>query len=263
MPLLRVRVPAPWRGRVLQAAQSRCGRHCRRRRGWRCGRRGGRGLERGGLGLGGGAGRGGARARARREQLADQCQLGLHRRVAGIELQRLVVGLAGQARIDVAQVLLRRGVAGVGADGHFQRGACLVVLRLARVEHGQVVVGLGQLGVVLGQLDEGGRGVGALAAFGLDHALEKAHLRVARLGRQVLIGTCQRLGMLALAQQLADIAVVVGVGERTCQQGAKGEQPGAVVQNARERRRCEVHKVSLLKRGAEPGGGRYTAADCS
>ncbi|MPN47203.1 hypothetical protein SDC9_194804 [bioreactor metagenome] len=105
---------------------------------------------------------------------------------------------------------MRRGVAGVGADGHLQRRACLVILVLPGVEHRQVVVRLRQLGVVLGQAGEGLDGVARLARLGLDHALEKAHLRIARLGGQVLLDLGQCVGQLAAAHQLADVGVVVG-----------------------------------------------------
>jgi hypothetical protein len=69
-------------------------------------------------------------------------------------LQRLVVGLAGQLGVDVAEVFVGDGVGRMGPYGHFQRRACLVVLFLLCVKDGQVVVGLGKLRVVLGQLGE-------------------------------------------------------------------------------------------------------------
>ena len=153
----------------------RCGgrRRCRRlrrngRRGSGCRHggfrdRGGRGSGHGCCGRGSGRRRRSPATRARREQLADQRQLGLHRGVAGIELQGAAVGLAGQLGVDVAEVLVRGGVAGVGADRHLERGTRLVELALAGVQHREVVVRLGQLGVVLGELGEGGDGVGRAA----------------------------------------------------------------------------------------------------
>ncbi len=86
------------------------------------------------------------------------------------------------------------GVTWVGTDRHLKGGARLVELVLAGVEHGQVVVGLRQLRVILGDLGKGGDRVTRLARFGLDHTLDKAHLRVARFACQVLLSLGQRFG---------------------------------------------------------------------
>jgi hypothetical protein len=189
-----------------------------------------------GRGAGGGVAAGGLVARAGllsfdfgAEQGAYQGQFGLHGAVVAVELQRLAVSLAGQPGIDIAQVFMGGGVAGVGAYGHFQRGAGFVKLVLVGVEHGQVVVGLGQLRVVLGDFGEGGDGVGWFAGFGLDHAFDKAHLRVARLAHQVLVGFGQGFGQLAGAGQVIDVGVLVGMrcrqpkgrGQRQQAQGAR------------------------------------------
>ena len=156
-------------------------------------------------------GRGGRRALGvGREQLADQRQLGLHRGVARIELQRAAVGLAGELGVHVAQVLVRGRVARVRADRHLERGTRLVELALAGVEHGQVVVRLGQLRIILGQLGEGGDRVAGAAGLGLDHALEEAHLLVLGLAREVLVGLGERLVHLARTKQLVHVAVFVG-----------------------------------------------------
>ncbi|CAB5655084.1 Uncharacterised protein [Comamonas aquatica] len=70
------------------------------------------------------------------------------------------------------------GVAGVGADGLFQHLGGLAVLALGGVQHGQVVVGLGQLGVVACQGREDLDGLVVLLLFGRDHTLQKAQLHI-------------------------------------------------------------------------------------
>ena len=159
----------------------------------------------------------------RRKQVADQGQLGLHCGVAAVQLQRFAVGLAGQLGVYVAQVLMRSGIAGVGAYGHFKRGAGLVKKALVGIQHGQVVVGLGQLGVVFGQLGEGGNRVLGLARLRLDHTLQKAHLRVTWLARQVLVGLAQCFGVLACTQQAVNVGVVIGPCHARAERGAQGE----------------------------------------
>ena len=138
----------------------------------------------------------------------------MHGGVSAVKLQRLAISLAGEPGVDVAQILMGRGVTGIGAYRHFKRGPGLVKLALTGIEHGQVVVGLGQLGVVFGDFCEGGNRVASLAGFGLYHAPEKAHLRVARLRGQVLVSLGEGFGVLIGADQTADIGIVVGMGER-------------------------------------------------
>ena len=127
-------------------------------------------------------------------------------------MQCLVVGLACQFGVDVTQIFVGCRVAGVGAYGHFQRGAGLVKLALAGVQHRQIVVRLGQFGVVLRQAREGADGVSRLAAIALNHAFKKTHLRVFGLGRQVLIGFGHGLSQLAGTHQLGDVGVLIGMG---------------------------------------------------
>ena len=74
-----------------------------------------------------------------------------------------------------------------GCGSPFQGVAGLVVLALLGVEHGEVVVGLGKLRVVLGQLLEHDDGFAA-AVDSVDHALAGSALGVPRLGGEELIG---------------------------------------------------------------------------
>jgi len=86
----------------------------------------------------------------------------------------------------------------MGANRHFQRVAGLVVLTLLGVEDGEVVVGLGKLRVVLGQLLEHRDCFTAPVEFGQHDALQEAHLRIPRLGGEELVGFFEGLGKLPL-----------------------------------------------------------------
>jgi hypothetical protein len=91
---------------------------------------------------------------------------------------------------------------------------------LLGVDHGQVVVGLGQFREFLGQLGEHGDGVVGLVHLGQDDALEEPALGILGLSGEVLVDLLQRLGMLPLLDQFAD--VLQGVGARRC----GGQQQG-------------------------------------
>ena len=118
-------------------------------------------------------------------------------------------------------------VARVGADRHLQRGACLVKLALAGIQHSQIVVGLRQLGVVFRQLGERGNGVGRFAGITLDHALEEAHLRITRFGCQIQIRLGHGFRQFAGAHQLGDVAVIVSMGIGGGQTGRHSNHPHA------------------------------------
>lgn len=100
--------------------------------------------------------------------------------------------------MDVAQILVGNAVVGVVAHGRLQGRAGLVELVLACVDDGQVVVGLGQLGVVLDELVQRGDGLVGLATVSQGHGLEKAHLGVACVLGKIGFGACQGLGALPL-----------------------------------------------------------------
>ena len=85
-------------------------------------------------------------------------------------MQRLVISLAGQAGIDIAEVFIGGGIARMGADGHLQCLTGFFILTLRGIQHRQVVVGLGQLGIVLGQAGEDVDRIGGLVLFGQDQA---------------------------------------------------------------------------------------------
>ena len=127
-------------------------------------------------------------------------------------MQCLVVGLAGQLGVDVAEVFVGDGVGRMRPDRHFEGGACLVVLLLLGVENGKVVVRLGQLRIVFGELGENADGVGRTVQFGKDQPLEKAPLRVLRARAQVGVDFFERLRELPLLDQALDFGQIVGKG---------------------------------------------------
>ena len=94
---------------------------------------------------------------------------------------------------------------------HLQRGACLVVAPLSGVQHGQVVVGLRELRVFLRERRVGCNGFGLLPRVLLYQRLQKTHLWVARIAAEVLLGLGQGVRQLAVAHQLPDAGVIVGV----------------------------------------------------
>ena len=178
--------------------------------------------------------------------------------IGGVQLQRLVVGLAGQLGIDVAQVLVGHGVGRMGADGHFQSGAGLVVLLLLGVEHGQVVVGLRQFREILGELGEDRDGLIVAIQLGEDDAAQEASLGVLGTGGDVGIHFFQGLGVLSLSDHLLDIGDGnVGrqgnVGGTEPDQGADQQgrkQPGTagMARQAGSWRKAGTHRCVILSR---------------
>ena len=116
---------------------------------------------------------------------------------------------------------MRRGVGRVVAQGHLEGGAGLLELVARGQKHGQVVVGLGQFGVVLGQGHQHFFGLVFAVEFDQDARAHEPHLRISRLAGQVGLGAGQRLLRLAVAAEAVDFGVFIGT-RRRCdyQQGA-------------------------------------------
>jgi len=72
-------------------------------------------------------------------------------------------------------------------------------------------VGAGTAGLV-GQLGKGGNGIAVFAAFGLDHAFEKAHLGIAGLAGEVLVHLAQSFAELPGPHEAVHLGVIVGLG---------------------------------------------------
>ena len=130
-------------------------------------------------------------------------------------MQRLVVRLAGQLCMHIAQIFVSGRVTRIGADRHVERGARLVVLTAGREQHRQVVVRLRQIRMVLGQFGEDGNGFSSLALLRQDHAFYETHLHVARVLRQKTVDLDHRFTCLPGPHQFGDIREIIGQRERT------------------------------------------------
>ena len=134
------------------------------------------------------------------EQILYHRQFGFCRGIAVIQLQGAVIGLAGHLGVYVTEVLVRGGVTGMSADRHFQQLLGLVVLALAGIQHGKVVIGLGQVGIVIGQRRKYFDGFGGLALLGEDQSFEESCLRIFWFLGEIIIDLGQRLAALALLE---------------------------------------------------------------
>jgi hypothetical protein len=119
-----------------------------------------------------------------------------------------------------------RCIARMGANGHLEGVACFVVLALLCVQHSQIVVGLGEFGVVLGQLLEHYDGLGTAVEFGQYNSLEKTDLSVPRLGGENAVCAFKGLGELPLFDQ--GLQILDGVGpdraaDQTCEKQGGGQ----------------------------------------
>ena len=156
------------------------------------------------------------------DQVADQGEFGLSAGVAGVELQGLVVRLACELGVHITEVFVGGGIGRVRADGHLERLARFFVLPLRRVEHREIVVRLGKLGVILGELGEDVDRISRLVLLGEDQALEEPALRVLGLLREILIDTFERLRLLTLLEEFADVLELIGVHSAGRQQERRG-----------------------------------------
>jgi hypothetical protein len=117
---------------------------------------------------------------ARRKQIANERELGRRRLVVAIELCGAIVFGGGETRVDIAEVLARDRPVGGGTNRDLEREPRAVVFAFLRVQDREVVVGLGQLGVVLDQRTEDrDRRIG-VPQLGLHDAFEEPGLRLAR-----------------------------------------------------------------------------------
>ena len=161
-----------------------------------------------------------------RGQLAHQRELARQGRARRLETKRAPVRLRREQGVHVAEVLVRGRIAGIEPDRFLELGARLAVVAGGGVDRGQVVVRLGELGVVLHELLQNRLRFGRSARVGEHHRLEKPHLRVLGLGRQDAIGTLERGGALAGAMQAGDLAQFFGGGSaRRHRDGRAKQQP--------------------------------------
>ena len=138
----------------------------------------------------------------------------------------MLVRLGSERGIDVAQVLVGDRVAGVGAYGHLQLPARVLVAALARVEHRQVVVRLGQFRELLAQCREHVDGLLSAVLLREDDALQEARARIARVLAEVGVQARQGCGDVALLMQLDGLGVAVGFGRGAAAEPRKHQGDG-------------------------------------
>src|SRR5450759_4380952 len=108
--------------------------------------------------------------------------------------------------------------------------AWLCHMTLTGIQHGEVVIGFGQLRIVIGQSREYFDGISGLALLGEYQSFKESRLRVFRLVGEIAIYLVQSLTALALLEQLVGIFNVIGIcANAGTQQQRAGEQYGMAV----------------------------------
>ena len=131
-------------------------------------------------------------------------------RARGLEAKGPGVRLPGQQRLDVAEILVRRRIARVEADRFLELGARLAVLAARGIDRGEVVVRLGELGVVLHELLQDRLRLARTAAVGEENRFQESHLRILRIGGEHAVGAFERGGCLAGVVQPRGFREVLG-----------------------------------------------------
>jgi hypothetical protein len=148
--------------------------------------------------------------------------------------------------VDVAEILMRRRIRRIEPDGFLERGARFGVLARRCVDRGEIVVRLGELRVVLGELLQERLGLARAPAVGEQHRLEESHLRVLRAGGERAVGALERRGGLPCAVQPRHLGKFLRGGRRragsehAAEQQSGDENPGqhrwqTALANGRER----------------------------
>ena len=84
-----------------------------------------------------------------REQVLDHRELGLCGGIPVIQLKSLAISLAGHLCVNVTQIFMGGGIAGVGAYRRLKRALGFFVLALTGVEDCKIVVWLRQVRIIL------------------------------------------------------------------------------------------------------------------
>ena len=100
---------------------------------------------------------------------------------------------SGQRGVDITEVLVRRRIAGMGGQGSFQRVAGAFVVATLRIQHGQVVVRLGQLREIPRQVGEDLDGLIGARHPHQHQAARETRFGILRAGLQMRIQQGQRL----------------------------------------------------------------------
>ena len=177
-----------------------------------------------------------------RKQIANQIQFGRDGAVTFVELQCLVISLARELGVNITQIFMGGGIAWVGLNGKFKGNTRFLELPFGAIKHGQIVVRLRQLRVVLGQRLEGHDGVVGFAKLGLGQTTDEAPDRVFRLGSQVNVHPIQGYLRLPGLEQPVDFLQVgslragaAGSSQQCCRDGdlqvaTKAAKPAIAVQ---------------------------------
>ncbi len=120
------------------------------------------------------------------------------------------------------------------------------------VKHRKVVVWLGKLGELLGDLDENLDRLGRLVLFAEQHSAQETVLRVARVRGDQPVELRLRLGEVAAGRECAHLAEFVRVGRRHQRRDADGTGQRDPEQHGRESERSDA-------RGNAVGGGALAA----
>ena len=154
--------------------------------------------------------------------------------------------MPGEQGVDVAEVLVRRRIAGIQADRLLELGARLGVLAVAGVDRGEIVVRLGELGIVLDERLQDRLRLGGAARVGQENRFQEAHLRVLGLCGEDALGTLEGSGGLAGTMETRDLRQVFGgrapAGDESAPHSSRpmSEDPGRIVGSSARRRRAHV-----------------------
>ena len=122
----------------------------------------------------------------------------------GFHLQGFGVVLFGQLAVNIRQVAVGCSIAGVRLKGFFQISFGFFETPFGRVKDTQVVVGLRQLRLGLGDLPECLDGLLGLTLLRLNHAFHETHLNVLRGTLTFLLDQFGGLVQLAALQRFFD-----------------------------------------------------------
>ena len=117
----------------------------------------------------------------------------------------LFIGLAGEREIHVAEVLARKREVGVDAQGLLEVRDGFLEVAETRLDHGEVVVGLGDFGIVDDELLELAHGLFGPGEIFERHGPHEAQLRAAFVLADAEVGELERLGGLAAVEKLFDL----------------------------------------------------------
>ena len=163
-------------------------------------------------------------------------QLPGHGVAVGHDAQCQCVGLPRQQQVDQAEVLECGAVVGPVAQRGLQCGERLGVFAPLHMQRRDVVVGLGEVGVVFGQGPPLRHRLGAASGLGQQRALEETHARITWLAGQVPLGALQRQREVTGTAKPFDLGQCIG---RTHRRSATQED---------DRQQCAQQEIGWVHR---------------